>query len=233
MSKGKQRILVVDDEPRYIWAVRVNLESRGYEVLVAENGRQALEIAAREDLDLILLDLRMPEMDGLEACRHIRQFSTVPIIILTAMADEADKVVGLDAGADDYLTKPFSVEELLARVRAALRRVEYGGGLVSQPALKAGELTVDFAQKRVLISGHEIHLTPTEYRLLCTLAKQPGRVLVPDYLLEKVWGSGYEGENRLLRQAVHRLRHKLEPDPSQPQYIQTRAGIGYLFAVPE
>jgi DNA-binding response OmpR family regulator len=233
MSKGKQRVLVVDDEPRYVWALRVNLESRGYKVLVADNGRDALQIAASESLDLILLDLRLPEMDGLEACRRIRQFSTVPIIILTAMADEADKVIGLDSGADDYLTKPFSVEELLARVRAALRRVEYGGELVSQPNLAVGDLLVDFSKNRVFVSDQEVSLTPTEYRLLCALAKQPGRVLVPDYLLEEVWGSGYEGEHRLLRQAVHRLRSKLEPDPSQPQYIQTRPGIGYLFGIPE
>jgi DNA-binding response OmpR family regulator len=149
------------------------------------------------------------------------------------MADEADKVIGLDSGADDYLTKPFSVEELLARVRAALRRVEYGGELVSQPNLAVGDLLVDFSKNRVFVSDQEVSLTPTEYRLLCALAKQPGRVLVPDYLLEEVWGSGYEGEHRLLRQAVHRLRSKLEPDPSQPQYIQTRPGIGYLFGIPE
>jgi DNA-binding response OmpR family regulator len=233
MTKGKTRILVVDDEPKYIWAIRTNLEARGYAVLTAENGRQGLELAASEDPQLILLDVRMPDLDGIEVCRRIRQFSTVPIIMLTALAEDVNKVTGLDAGADDYVTKPFSAQELLARVRAALRRTEFSEGQGSRPTCQAGDLLVDFAQQRVFVCDQEITLTPIEYRLLCELARQPDRVLVPDYLLERVWGLGYEGEHHLLRQAVHRLRRKIEPDPQNPQYIQTRPGLGYIFVPPE
>jgi DNA-binding response OmpR family regulator len=232
MHKGKIRILVVDDEPKYVWAIRTNLEARGYGVLTANDGRSGLELAASQEPDLILIDVRMPGLDGYELCRRIREFSTVPILMLTALTEEADKVKGLDSGADDYVTKPFSAEELLARVRAMLRRVEFSAGLSSQPLLEAGDLRVDFAGQRVFLRGQEVVLTSTEYRLLSEMARQPGRVLVPDYLLERVWGLGYEGEHRLLRQAVHRLRGKVEPDPQNPEYIQTRTGLGYVFQAP-
>lgn len=230
---NKVRILVVDDEPRYVRAIQVNLEVSGYEVLAATDGQTAIDLAASEAPDLILLDIRMPNLDGYEVCRRIREFSAVPIIMLTALAEDADKVKGLDIGADDYVTKPFSADELLARVRAALRRVELSERQDSHPAFQAGDLLVDFARQRVFVCGQEVNLTPTEYRLLCELTRQAGRVLVPEYLLEKVWGIGYEGENRLLWQAVHRLRRKIERDPRNPQYIQTRSGIGYVFALPE
>jgi DNA-binding response OmpR family regulator len=236
MNKGKVRILVVDDEPRYVRAIRVNLEASGYEVLAApgpEWGQTAIELAASEEPDLILLDIRMPSLDGYEVCRCIRQFSAVPIIMLTALAEDADKVKGLDIGADDYVTKPFSADELLARVRAVLRRIELSERQPPHPIFQADDLQVDFAQQRVFVHGQEVNLTPTEYRLLRELVRQAGRVLVPEYLLEKVWGMGYEGENRLLWQAVHRLRRKIEPDPRNPQHIQTRPGIGYVFALPE
>jgi DNA-binding response OmpR family regulator len=229
----KIRILVVDDEPRYIWAIQVNLEARGYEVLVAQDGQTGIEIAASEEPDLVLLDIRMPDMDGYEVCQRIREFSAVPIIMLTALAENADKVKGLDTGADDYVTKPFSAEELLARIRATLRRVELSESQESHPTFQTGDLLVDFAQQRVFVCDQEVNLTPTEYRLLYELVKQARRVLVPEYLLERVWGMGYEGENRLLRQAVHRLRQKIECDPQNPQYIQTRRGIGYVFAPPD
>lgn len=229
----KARVLVVDDEPRYVRAISVNLEASGYQVLTAPDGTKAVEAAAAEAPDLILLDIRMPGMDGYDACRRIREFSSVPIIMLTAKAEAADKVKGLDAGADDYVTKPFSADELMARVRAALRRVE----LASQPAprasFEAGELQIDFAQQRVFARGEEIKLTPTEYRLLSELVREAGRVLVPEHLLENVWGPGYVGENRLLWQAIHRLRHKIERDPQEPQFIQTRPGIGYVFVSPD
>jgi two-component system KDP operon response regulator KdpE len=202
-------------------------------VLTAPDGNSAVTAAAAEAPDLILLDIRMPGMDGYEACRRIREFSSVPIIMLTAKAEAADKVQGLDAGADDYVTKPFSADELMARVRAALRRVE----LASQPAPRAsfdaGELQIDFAQQRVFARGEEIKLTPTEYRLLSELVREAGRVLVPEHLLENVWGPGYMGENRLLWQAVHRLRRKIERDPQEPELIQTRPGIGYVFVSPD
>jgi DNA-binding response OmpR family regulator len=231
MSRGKIRILVVDDEARYVWAIKVNLEARGYEVLTARDGQMAIELAVNEEPNLIILDIRMPGMDGYEVCRRIREFSAVPIIMLTALAEDADKVKGLNSGADDYVTKPFSAEELVARVRAALRRVELSERKEPNPVFEAGNLRVDFARQRVFVSGQEVTLTPTEYRLLCELVKQAGRVLVPDYLLEKVWGRGYEGENRLLRQAVHRLRRKIEHDLRNPEYIQTRPGVGYVFAL--
>jgi DNA-binding response OmpR family regulator len=211
----------------------VNLEARGYEVLTASDGKTAVELAASESPDLVMLDVRMPGLDGFEACQRIRRFSKVPIIMLTALAEEVDKVRGLDAGADDYVTKPFSVEELLARVRAALRRAEFAEGRVAQPLYEAGALRVDLANQRVFVGGSEVALTPIEYRLLSELVKNAGRVLVPDQLLERVWGLGYEGEHRLLRQAVHRLRHKIESDPQEPEYIHTRRGIGYVFAPPE
>ncbi|MGD9145730.1 MAG: response regulator transcription factor [Anaerolineae bacterium] len=226
---GRHSILVVDDEPKYVWAIRTNLEARGYDVLTAGDGRSGLDLAASQEPDLILIDVRMPGLGGHELCRRIREFSTVPIIMLTALADEANKVKGLDSGADDYVTKPFSAEELLARVRAMLRRVELSVGPSSQSVLEAGDLRVDFAGQRAFLRDQEVALTPTEYRLLSEMASEPGRVLVPDYLLERVWGLGYEGEHRLLRQAVHRLRAKIEPDPRNPQYIQTRTGLGYVF----
>lgn len=225
----KTRILVAEDEPRYIWAIQTNLEARGYEVLTASDGQQAVELAVAAQPDLILLDIKMPILNGYEACRRIREFSTVPIIMITAMAEESDKVLGLDLGADDYVTKPFSVPELLARVRAALRRVEFAEGLPSDLCYEAGDLRVDFSQKRVFVRGQEIQLTPTEYRLLCELVKQPGRILIPDYLTEKVWGPGYDEGEKLIRQAIHRLRRKIEADPRHPKYICTRPGLGYVF----
>ncbi len=228
----KVRILVAEDEPRYIWAIQTNLEARNYEVLTAADGQQAVQLAADEQPDLILLDIKMPGMNGYEACRRIREFSTVPIIMITAMAADADKVLGLDLGADDYITKPFSVPELLARVRAALRRVEFAEGLPSDMQYEAGDLRVDFGKRRVFVRGQEVELTPTEYRLLCELVKQPGRILVPAYLTERVWGPGYDEGEKLIRQAIHRLRRKIEVDPQRPEYIRTRPGLGYIFVPP-
>lgn len=225
----KTRILVAEDEPRYVWAIRTNLEARNYEVITASDGQQAVQLAADMQPDLVLLDIKMPGMNGYEACRRIREFSTMPIIMITAMAEEADKVLGLDSGADDYVTKPFSVPELLARVRAALRRAEFLETPQSDACFEAGELRVELAKQRVFVRGQEIALTPTEYRLLCELVKQPGRVLVPAYLTEKVWGSESEGADRLIRQAIHRLRRKIELDPSNPRFIHTRSGMGYIF----
>ena len=233
MSVNRAHILVVEDEPRYLRAIKINLEASGYEVSTARVGQTAIQLAADEEPDLVLLDIKMPGVNGYEVCRRIREFSKVPIIMLTALAQDADKVKGLDIGADDYVTKPFSVDELLARVRAALRRVGLSEQRDAHPVFQAGDLLVDFARQRVFIRREEVDLTPTEYRLLCELVKQAGRVLVPEYLLEKTWGVGYEGENRLLWQAIHRLRRKVEPDPRNPQYIQTRPGMGYVFVPPE
>ena len=233
MKKGKYRVLVADDEPKYVYIIQLNLEARGYQVLVAQDGQTAVEWAATEEPDLIILDIRMPVMDGFEACRRIREFSTVPIIMLTAMAEEADKVEGLDVGADDYLTKPFGIDELLARVRAALRRTELREGAAVQPVFQAGDLRVDLVQRRVYLGEREVQLTPIEYRLLSELVKQAGRVVISEHLLDVVWGAEYEGAERALRQGIYRLCHKIEADPKNPQYIQTRSGLGYVFVVPE
>ncbi len=233
MNKDNIRILVAEDEPRYIWAIQTNLEARGYQVLTATDGQKAVALAAEEQPHLVLLDIKMPGLNGYEACRRIREFSTVPIIMITAMAEEADKVLGLDLGADDYITKPFSVPELLARVRSALRRAEYSEGVPSDSLFQAGDLRVDFTQQRVFVGEEEVELTPTEYRLLCELIKRPGRVLVPDHLSEKVWGPGVDGADNLIRQAIHRLRRKIERDSRHPEYIQTRPGLGYVFVPPE
>jgi DNA-binding response OmpR family regulator len=229
--KRKTRVLAVDDEPRYIWAIRAVLEGVGYETLAANDGETALELAAVEAPDLILLDIRLPDMDGHTVCQRVREFSKVPIIMLTALVDETDKIRGLDAGADDYVTKPFSAPELLARVRAVLRRVEFSEAPSASTIVRAGDLEIDLAQQCVTMGGQEISLSATEYRLLCEFAKQPQRLLVPEYLLERVWGPGYEEENHMLRQAIYRLRRKIEPDPANPQYIQTKPGMGYLFGI--
>jgi two-component system KDP operon response regulator KdpE len=233
MKKGKIRVLVVDDEPRYVWGTKVNLENRGYEVLTAQDGWTALGMIASEEPDLVVLDVKMPGLSGWEVCERVRQFSTVPIIMLTALAEDADKIKGLELGADDYVTKPFSAAELLARIQAVLRRVALAEQQDDIPALEIGDLLIDFVRQQVFVREQEVSLTPTEYRLLCELLRQPGRVLVPDYLLEKVWGMGYEGENNLLRQVVYRLRQKIERDPKNPQYIQTKRGVGYTFALDE
>ena len=233
MNKDHVRILVAEDEPRYIWAIQTNLEARGYKVLTASDGQAAVELAASEEPDLVLLDIKMPILNGYEACRRIREFSSVPIIMITAMAEESDKVRGLDLGADDYITKPFSVPELLARVRSALRRTRFSEGAPSDSSFQAGELRVDFVQQRVFVRDQEAELTPTEYRLLCELIKQPGRILIPDHLAEKVWGPGCEGYDKLIRQAIHRLRRKIESDSRHPEYIQTRPGLGYVFIPPK
>ena len=233
MNSHKIRVLVADDEPRYVRAIQFNLEASGYEVLAALDGQTAVTLAAAEQPDLIILDIRMPGLDGYEACRQIREFSTVPIIMLTALAEESDKVKGLDAGADDYVTKPFGAQELLARVRAVLRRTEFLPCQQANPDYQYQDLRVDFARQQVFMYDREIKLTPTEYRLLGEFVKHAGQVLVLEHLLEKVWGEGYEGEDQLVWQAIHRLRRKIERDPQNPQYIQSRPGLGYIFALPD
>jgi len=230
MDKGKVRVLVVDDEPRYVWTIKTNLEARGYEVLSAPDGETAIGLAVSEEPDLIILDVRMPGIDGYEVCRRMREFSAVPIIMLTALAEDVDEVKGLDTGADDYVTKPFNIPELLAKVQAVQRRVGLSKMRDSDPIFQSDDLAVDFSRQRVFVRRQEVALTPIEYRLLCELVRCAGRVLAPDYLLEKVWGLGYEGQNHLVRNNIYRLRRKIESDPRNPQYIQTRPGMGYLFS---
>ena len=220
-------ILVIDDEPSVLLALRVALEARGYDVRTAPDGALALQAAAARRPDVIVLDLAMPGMDGFEVCRRLRDWTRVPIIVLSARADEADKVRALDAGADDYLTKPFGNEELLARVRAALRREE--ALREEAPVLRFGDLVIDFADHRVSMHGEHVHLTPTELTLLRVLAVNADRVLTHRYLLRAVFGPGYEDATANLRVFVGQLRRKIERDPSRPRYIVSEPGVGYRF----
>ncbi len=224
----KDRILVVDDDPRYVRLLKVNLEASGYTVIVAKDGQTALTLAASAAPDLILLDVMMPAMNGYMVCEQIREFSTAPIVMLTALSETDDKVKGLDLGADDYITKPVSIKEVLARVHAALRRSRLGQS-EHQPAFESGDLRIDFVARRVFVAAKEIDLTPTEYRLLYELVTHAEHILSSPYLLEKVWGSPHEEDTHLVWQAIHRLRQKIEADPSVPRYIHTRPGVGYVF----
>lgn len=235
MTEKKGRIVTADDDPQLLRLIARNLEFEGYEVGTASNGQLALEQIERINPDLVLLDVMMPQMDGFTVCQRVREFSSVPIIIVTARGQDQDKIKGLDLGADDYLTKPFSVDELLARVRAVLRRTQspthdLAPGRASTTTV--GELTIDYAQHLVTFAGRELTLTPTEYRLLAYLAQNVGRVLTQDLLLEHVWGVDYLGESHMLQVNINRLRRKVEADPAHPQYLKTKAGIGYLLVAP-
>lgn len=225
-------MLVVDDEKRYRELLDMNLSRRGYHVLQAVDGLSALNAVELEEPDLVVLDLKLPDMDGYEVCRRIREHSTVPIIMLTARAEQEQKIRGLKVGADDYITKPFSAEELLARVEAVLRRTEAARGASVSPAFNGGDLHIDFDQHRVTLRGQEIDLSPGEYRLLQQLAANAGRVMFQDELLRRVWGPGYSGATALLQTAIRRLRRKIEDDPASPHYIVTKRGVGYLFSKP-
>lgn len=223
-------MLVVDDERRYRELLEMNLSRRGYRVLQAIDGLGALNAVEREELDLVVLDLKLPDMDGYEVCRRIREQSTVPIIMLTARAEEEQKIRGLRLGADDYITKPFSADELLARVDAVLRRTEAARGASLSATFDSGDLHIDFDQHRVTLRGQEVELSPGEYRLLEQLAANAGRVIVQDELLRHVWGPGYSGATELLQTAIRRLRRKIEDDPGSPHYIVTKRGVGYVFS---
>lgn len=230
---SKQRVLIVDDEPRYVRLIAVNLESSGYEILAARDGKSAVELAAAKAPDLVLLDIGLPVMDGFAVCRRIREFSEAPIIMLTAKAGEEDKVKGLDAGADDYLTKPFGPAELLARIRAVLRRTRPQEEQRASPTFVAGDLQIDFAQRLVHLGEREVALSPTEYKLLAQLAKNAGRVVVSETLLHRIWGPEYGEETQHVRLYVSRLRQKLEDDPEHPRWIITKPGVGYMLQVPD
>jgi DNA-binding response OmpR family regulator len=223
-------ILVVDDEPRYLRLVEVNLVTDGYAVQTATDGKQAVEAVAASQPDLILLDIMMPVMDGFTACERIREFSSVPIIMVTAKGEERDRVRGLDAGADDYIVKPFSAQELLARVRAVLRRAErHTMDDFHKPIFKHHELEIDLPRALVTVAGEEVSLTATEYRLLQTFAAALGRVLSPEHLLTTVWGPEYSDDKEILWVCLSRLRQKIESDPKKPSHVVTRQGIGYLM----
>jgi two-component system KDP operon response regulator KdpE len=226
---GKRLILVVDDEPRMIRFIRMNLELEGYRVTEATNGLEALD-RVREDLpDLVVMDVQMPEMDGFEALKHIRQVSTVPVIMLTVKADEEDKVRGLELGADDYVTKPFSPRELSSRIKALLRRLEMPSLPVKTVTRIDDRLTVDFDRHQVVVDGEPVKLRPTEYRLLYHLISNAGWVMSHETLMSKVWGHEYRDESHLLRLYITYLRKKIEANPADPQYILTERGVGYRF----
>jgi DNA-binding response OmpR family regulator len=227
-------ILAVDDEPRYLEIIRFNLETAGYRVACAGSGEEALELFDTDEPSLVVLDVMLPGIDGFEVCRLIRERSSRPIIMLTAKGAEEDKVRGLRLGADDYVTKPFSAQELLARVEAVLRRARPPGtGEQHLGPITLGDLRIDPQAKRVTAGGQEVRLSPTEYRLLERLAEHAGVVLSRDDLLTQVWGKAYKGEDEILRVTLWRLRQKLADDPSAPRYIVTRPGLGYMLVAPE
>ena len=220
------RVLVVDDEPQIARALAINLRARRYEVDVAAGGRAALELAAAGAPDLVILDLGLPDVDGMDVIRGLRGWSEVPIIVLSARQDSADKVEALDLGADDYVTKPFGMDELLARMRAALRR---GSADDDVPVVTTDAFTVDLAAKRVTRDGHDVRLTPTEWHLLEVLVRNSGRLVSQRQLLQEVWGPAYGRETNYLRVYLAQLRRKLEPDPARPRYLLTEPGMGYRF----
>jgi two-component system KDP operon response regulator KdpE len=221
------RILVVDDEPQILRALRINLRVRNYEVYTASSGAEALAVAGKFPPDLVILDLGLPDMEGVDVIAGLRGWLSAPIIVLSGRADSADKVEALDAGADDYVTKPFGIEELLARMRALARR---SGALEDLPVVQLGDVTVDLAAKRVTsASGADVRLTPTEWHLLEVLLRNPGKLLPQKQLLHDVWGPGYDNASGNLRLYMAQLRRKLEPDPARPRWLITEPGMGYRF----
>jgi two-component system, OmpR family, KDP operon response regulator KdpE len=227
MSSAK--ILVVDDEPQVRRVMKVALSAEGYAIFEARNGEEALESFREHTPEIVLLDVNMPVMDGLAACREIRKHSGVPIIMLTVRSAERDKVLALDAGADDYVVKPFSMQELLARIRAALRRAQVG----TLPTFASKELNIDFEARRVSVKGREVHLTPKEFELLRQLVANPGKPLTHRRLLQSVWGPDYGDELEYLRVTINQLRKKIETDPARPRLILTEPWVGYRFEPPK
>ncbi len=225
----QKHILVVDDEPSIRDFIRRNLEMRSFKVTLASNGLEALALFDQHTFVLVILDIMMPKMDGLEVCRRIRQTSTVPIIILTALGEEADKIAALDKGADDYLTKPFSVGELVARVQAILRRAHWNDVPKSTGIQRFDNLEIDFEQRRVWRDSELVKLTPTEFDLLQELVLHPGKIFTHEALLKRVWGDAYSREAEYLRVYIGRLRRKIEADPSRPVHIMTEPGVGYYM----
>jgi two-component system KDP operon response regulator KdpE len=229
VSPTDKLILVVDDESRMVRFVRMNLELEGFQVAEAGNGLEALEKVRDELPDLVLLDVMMPEMDGFETLERLREISTVPVIMLTVKGDEEDRIRGLELGADDYVTKPFSPRELASRIRAVLRRAEMPSPVAKTAIRIDDRLEVDFRQREVIVDGERVRLRPTEYRLLYHLVNNAGWVMTHEMLLSKVWGYEYRDETGLLRLYITYLRKKIEPDPSNPRYIFTERGVGYRF----
>ena len=221
------KILVVDDERLLVKGIKFNLENEGYQVECAYDGAAAVELARSGGFDLIILDLMMPEIDGLEACMRIREFSNVPIIMLTARSEDTDKIIGFECGADDYITKPFNILELKARIRAMLRRA--AGGVQGKSQITAGNLTLDTEQRVAIRDGEVVELTAKEYDLIELLMKNPRRVYSRENLMNVVWGYSYTGDYRTVDVHIRRLREKLERTPAEPEYILTKWGVGYYF----
>jgi len=222
------RVLVVDDEPQILRALRTSLRGAGYEVDTADSAEGALTALALNPPDAVILDLVLPDGTGTDVCRELRTWSSVPVIVLSVVGDETEKVAALDAGADDYVTKPFGIDELLARLRAAMRRVE----TAPEPVIEIGELRIDLEKRAVSVGGTPVQLTPHEFALLRVLARNPGKLLTHAALLREVWGRGYGEESHYLHVYVSQLRRKLEPDPARPRYILTEPGAGYRLADP-
>ena len=221
------RVLVVDDEPQIVRALQINLKARGYEVHLAGSGAAALKVAAQHPPELVILDLGLPDFDGVDVIRGLRGWTEAPILVLSGRTDQTDKVEALDAGADDYVTKPFGIDELLARMRAVLRRSNIAQ---DQPVVTVGSATVDLAAKRVTLeTGEDIRLTPTEWHLLEVLVRHPGKLMSQRQLLTEVWGPGYETASGNLRFYMGQLRRKLETDPARPKHLLTEPGMGYRF----
>jgi two-component system KDP operon response regulator KdpE len=220
-------VLVVEDEPQVMRFLRATLPAHGYRLVEAATGAQGLVEAGTRAPDLVLLDLGLPDLDGVEVTRRLREWSTAPIIVLSARGQEKDKIEALDAGADDYLTKPFGMGELLARMRVALRNAARLVSLGSEPVFELEDLRVDLASRKVAVGGRDVHLTRTEYNLLATLVKHAGKVVTHRQLLRAVWGPGAANESHYLRVYMGQLRHKLEADPARPRYLETEIGVGY------
>ncbi len=225
---SRQSVLVVDDEPQILRALQTNLRGAGYEVQTAATVAEALAAAAMRPPDAVILDLVLPDGSGTDVCRELRTWSTVPIVVLSAVGDEQEKVAALDAGADDYVTKPFGMEELLARLRAALRRSPGAG----EPVLQVGELVLDLEKHAVFRNGTPLSLTPNEYDLLALLMRNEGKLLTHQAILREVWGRGYGDESHYLHVYVSQLRRKIEPDPTRPRYLLTEPGAGYRLVNP-
>ncbi len=228
MAEGP-RVLVVDDEPQIVRGLRVVLRNAGFRVDSAGTKEEALDALAHRPPDAVLLDLVLPDGSGVDVCRQVREWSSVPIVVVSAVGDEREKVRALDAGADDYVTKPFGSDELAARLRAVLRRTADGG---SEPAIQIGDLLVDLADRHVKRADEDVHLTPIEFDLLRVLAQNRGRLVTHRQLLQQVWGPSYEDETHYLRVHIAHIRAKIEPDPARPQYVITEPGVGYRLLDP-
>jgi two-component system KDP operon response regulator KdpE len=231
VSAEDRVVLVIEDEPQVVRFLKASLSSHGFRILEAPTGQKGLVEASARVPDLILLDLGLPDLDGVEVVRRLREWTGVPVIVLSARGQERDKIEALDAGADDYLTKPFGIGELLARIRVALRHADRVGGEDDEPTLTVDDLHVDLAGRRVTVRGEEVHLTPNEYRLLAVLVRNAGKVVTQRQLLKEVWGPSSVDQSHYLRVYMAQLRHKLEAEPARPRWLLTEAGVGYRLRV--